>query len=422
MIAAPSIVGRHSKLHLLLLKLCVVYNYSQRIIKNNAMSQYFSRPALAAQMARQLLHPGVLDEGLRSGLFISGQRRTGKTTFLLRDLIPALEAHGALVIYVDLWSDTKANPAQLVRDAIAKALRELETAGSALLTKLSKVKQLELAAGVFKFGFKVDAVGQAGGPPLSQVIMELVDQAKRDVILVVDEVQQAITTEEGNELLLALKAARDAVNPRPGTPGHFVFLGTGSHRAMVSELTTRRTQAFNGAHTIDFPVLDADYVDFLLARLADSKAKYVPSRVAALDAFGTLGFRPEEMLRALRQLQHADFAQENVDVTFDIIATTLRTASADLELGKVEQLGALAGAIFARIAAANGDATGIFSIEAAADYGKAIGREVKVEEIQPVVNELMDSNLVMRRGHGRYSVSDPFVQSAWKEKISLLEG
>ena len=49
-------------------------------------------------MAQQLLHPGVLDEGLRSALFISGVRRTGKTTFLQADLVPALEAAGALVM------------------------------------------------------------------------------------------------------------------------------------------------------------------------------------------------------------------------------------------------------------------------------------------------------------------------------------
>ena len=46
------------------------------------MSSIYRRPELAVQMARQLLNPGVPDEGLRSGLFISGLRRTGMTTFL----------------------------------------------------------------------------------------------------------------------------------------------------------------------------------------------------------------------------------------------------------------------------------------------------------------------------------------------------
>jgi predicted AAA+ superfamily ATPase len=43
----------------------------------------YHRNDLAEHMATQLLNPVVLDEHLRSGLFISGLRRTGKTTFLL---------------------------------------------------------------------------------------------------------------------------------------------------------------------------------------------------------------------------------------------------------------------------------------------------------------------------------------------------
>ncbi|WP_377705594.1 hypothetical protein [Pseudoduganella sp. UC29_71] len=40
------------------------------------MSYYFARPALAASIAQSLLHPDILNQGLRSGLFISGLRRT----------------------------------------------------------------------------------------------------------------------------------------------------------------------------------------------------------------------------------------------------------------------------------------------------------------------------------------------------------
>ena len=87
------------------------------------MDKIFHRTELAHPMARQLLKPGVLDEGLRSGLFISGLRRTGKTTFRQSDLVPALEAAGAIVIYVDLWSNTQANPASLVHAAIRRAPR-----------------------------------------------------------------------------------------------------------------------------------------------------------------------------------------------------------------------------------------------------------------------------------------------------------
>jgi hypothetical protein len=379
----------------------------------------FSRTALAGEMAQQLIRPGILNEGLRSGLFISGQRRTGKTTFLRHDLIPALEREGGLIIYVDLWTDTNANPAQLVRNAIKKALLDLQTPGSALLSKLAKLKGLDLGAFGFKFGFKVENLGEPGGATLADVITEVVDQAKTDVVLIVDEVQQAITTEEGNQLLLALKAARDAVNPRPGTAGHFLFIGTGSHRAMVSELTMRRTQAFNGATSIPYPVLDRDYVDYLLKRLADDGVRNLPSPGVTLEAFRTLGHRPEEMIKALRQLQQHRSVGSHADEFLPIVAATLRSTAADLELAKVEQMGSLATEVFARIANSDGDAKGLFSAEAAADYGKAIGREVRVEEIQSIVNELMDANIAMRRGHGLYSISDPFVQEAWRERQNL---
>lgn len=385
------------------------------------MVHYFARPALASSMARQLIHPDILDEGFRSGLFMSGQRRTGKTTFLQNDLIPALEREGALVLYVDLWSDTKANPAQLVRDTIRDALAQLQTTGSALLARFARVSGVDVGALSFKFGFKLDKIGEAGGTPLSRVIADLVDQAGCDVVLIVDEVQQAITTDDGHHLLLALKAARDAVNPRPGTVGHFIFIGTGSHRAMVSELTARRTQAFRGAQSIPYPVLDADYIADLRSRLLGAGVPNVPSHDAALAAFRTLGHRPEELIKALRQVQLHTPAGQDPDTYLPVVAATLRTAAADIELAKVEQLGRLASAVFERIAQAEGDAKGIFSVEAAADYSRILGREVKVEEIQPIVNELMASNIILRRAHGLYGVADPAVQETWRERRQLLE-
>ncbi|MFZ4965900.1 ATP-binding protein [Pseudomonas sp. Mn2068] len=384
------------------------------------MSSIFQRPELAESMANQLLNPGVLDEGLRSGLFLSGLRRTGKTTFLRNDLIPALEAAGALVIYVDLWSNTLANPATLVHNAIRKTLKELQTPGSSILETLKRVSNVDLGAAGFKFGFKLDSIGNADGTTLAQALTEVIDQAKTDLVLIIDEVQQAISSDDGNQLLLALKAARDAINPRPNTPGHFLFIGTGSHRAQVSELTAKRNQAFSGATSAPYPQLKSDYVEFLLNRLAMTvKKEKLPSLEAAVEAFNTLGNRPEEMLKALRQLLQQD---GDPDLFLPVIASTLRSAAASIELEKVEQLGSLARAIFNKIAATEGDARGIFSIDAAAEYSKTVGREVRVEEIQPVVIALVAENILMRRGHGIYAITDQFVQEIWLEERALIEG
>ena len=143
----------------------------------------------------------------------------------------------------------------------------------------------------------------------------------------------------------------------------------------------------------------------------------LPSEAAAWSSFQALGNRPEEFLRALGQLRSSLSSGLTPDQLLPVIAATLRGSAADLELVKVEQIGGLATAIFDRVARSEGPARGIFSAEAATAYGEAIGREVRVEEIQPVVNELLAANVLMRVGHGLYGVSDPFVQEIWRERL-----
>ena len=338
------------------------------------MADVFRRPRLAAELASRLLRPGVLDEGLRSGLFLSGLRRTGKTTFLRTDLVPELEDQGALVIYVDLWSDTKVSPAVLVYAAVRRTLAELATPASPLLGRLGRLRGLDLGGMGFRFGFQLEQLGEAGGVTLAQAFTEVVDQSGGDVVLIVDEVQQAITTEEGN-------------------------------------------QAFAGATSQPYPLLDREYVRHVLERLRAEGVEPLPSEAAAWSSFQALGNRPEEFLRALGQLRSSRSSGLTPDQLLPVIAATLRGSAADLELVKVEQIGGLATAIFDRVARSEGPARGIFSAEAATAYGEAIGREVRVEEIQPVVNELLAANVLMRVGHGLYGVSDPFVQEIWRERL-----
>jgi hypothetical protein len=374
----------------------------------------FHRSDLAEQMAKQLLKPGMLDQGLRSGLFLSGLRRTGKTTFLRQDLIPALESMGAIVIYVDLWADTKADPATLVQAAIRQTLEDLQTPASGVLGRLKKLKGLDLGAVGLKFGFQLHDVGAKGGTTLAQALTELVDLAKTDVVLIVDEVQQALAGDDGSQMLLAIKAARDAINPRPNTPGHFLFIGTGSHRAQVVGMTLQGKHAFAGATSVDYPTLGEDYVEYVLKGLALEGAKVLPSLPVAVAAFVTLGRRPEEMTRALRQLQQHD--QKEADHLFPVIAATLKSAAADVELRKVEDLGVLATAVFDRIARVDGDATGLFGADALGEYAALVSREVTADQVQRIAEELRDANVIMRKGHGVYAVTDPFVQHAWRER------
>ncbi|PSJ19590.1 ATPase, partial [Halomonas sp. ND22Bw] len=81
-----------------------------------------------------------------SGVFLSGIRRIGKTTFIRQDFVPALLDLGALVLYVDLWTDRSRPPMALMQDAVRAAAAELQQADSWLLQKLRRVKGVQYGA------------------------------------------------------------------------------------------------------------------------------------------------------------------------------------------------------------------------------------------------------------------------------------
>lgn len=367
-------------------------------------------------MANQLLRPTFLDTSLRSGLFLSGQRRVGKTTFLAADLIPALVNAGAIVIYVDLWNQPQANPADLVHEAIRASLAALQMPGSSALQKLKRITSLEAGAAGFKFGFKLSDLGKVGGVSLAQAFTELIDQAQTDVVLIVDEVQHALGSADGDNMLHALKAARDAINTRVQTPGYFLFVGTGSHRARVQELSVKGNQAFSGAVTHDFPVLGRDFVDYVLQQVYPQLGNMAPSVDVAEAAFKKMGSRPEELIKALNIMRSLP-AGANPDEHFQTIAQTLGAAAADVEIQKVEALGPLSMAVFSRICSIGGDVKGVFTADALKEYCTQIGREITAQEVQGVIGLMTSANLLMRVKHGHYGVTDSFVEKAWLAQL-----
>ncbi|MEO9102079.1 MAG: ATP-binding protein [Rhodoferax sp.] len=366
-----------------------------------------------------MLQPKGLMKKVRSGLFLGGLRRIGKTTFLRGDLIPALEAQGAIVVYVDLWSNTAAKPSDLLLGAVRKTLAELERADSKAVGVLKRLKGVDLGAAGFKFGFSLAELGKHDGNTLAGAFSELVRAAKTDVVVIIDEVQHAMGSDDGDQMLLALKAARDEINLTPNTPGYFLFVGTGSHRARVRELTIKGKQAFNGALSEDFPVLEIDFVDWLLGE-ADLGER-MPTLAVAFDCFVRLGRRPEELMKALSALQ---LLPTFVDANQDLRAITegVRQSAASVDLARLDELGPLSLAVFAYVCREGGQGVKkLYSAATLDEYRAEIGRPVGAEEIQKVATALVDSNILARDGHGIYGVSDPFVAEAYGNRANLLK-
>ena len=79
----------------------------------------FKRTRLAQELVAALRGEALLGDA-HNGLFLAAPRRTGKSTFLQGDLGPALEAAGVLVVYVDLWADTRRDPGALIAEVIGE--------------------------------------------------------------------------------------------------------------------------------------------------------------------------------------------------------------------------------------------------------------------------------------------------------------
>ncbi len=390
------------------------------------MADVFRRPEYAQEIARDLLHPGPLQVGLQSGVFLAGDRRLGKTTFLRQDLIPALEAQGALTIYVDLWADRLRAPSTLVTEVVRKKIRELEKPNSTVLNHLRRINGLDIGLAGFKFGLKLDTPYTHGGPTLADVFAELVQLVRTDVVLIIDEVQHAVGTEDGMNLLHALKAARDRINTDSRLKGKFIFLGTGSHKSLVADMATRRSHPFAGATAVSFRVLGRDFVDWRLHSIrAQEPQAILPSSEVAAAGFGAMNNRPEELIKALLELQrqYSPEVEASADSLFFSICQTLASAAADVEIAVVGSMGLLASAIFSWIA--NGNASGLFGSEALEKYSVETGVPVDVPQVQNTVDRLIAANLIIRTGHGIYDVTDPFVRDAWvaaEQHCRLLAG
>ena len=296
-----------------------------------------------------------------------------------------------------------------------RALAKPQTPGSGLLDRL---KGANIGVAGVTLGFQIDRVGASGGTTLAQAFVELAATVKTDVVLIIDELQQALLSEDGKRLMHALKAVRDAVNAKPDPPGYFLFLGTGSHKSLVTDMASRRSQPFTEGVLAHYEVLGRDFVEWQLQRVSATLGTKVPSLKVAVASFQAMGSRTEELLKALRQVQDVDHVPP--DHAFPIIGDTLASMAADTELRAIDDFGELGRLIFGRIAAGSeAGVPGLFGGEALADYRRSLGTTIEAAQVQAIADKMISANLIARPGHGAYTAADPFVQGVWRKQSAL---
>lgn len=254
------------------------------------------RDQLAKALGQDLAGESLVDYS--SGMFLAAPRRTGKSTFLNNDFIPECVRRGWLPVYVDLWSDRDAAPAELISGAIGAALGHFEGA----LAKAAKKAGIDKVNLLRTLSWDFTRPHLPEGTTLAQALAVLHQVSGQMVVLIIDEAQHALNSKDGLNTMFALKAARDHLN-RGDRPDGLRLVFTGSSRDKLANLVLKSKQPFFGASITPFPLLGREYVEFITAlwnqRLADSNQFKVEDLAYA---FELVGRRPEMLNKLLTEV------------------------------------------------------------------------------------------------------------------------
>jgi hypothetical protein len=373
---------------------------------------FFHRPELATALADQALDTSL---GTSGGMFLAAPRRTGKSTFVRQDLVPEFERRNLNVIYVDLWIDKTVNPAIHIANAIRTELAREDGAIAKTLKKLTNMSKLTVGAWGNGLSFDLSQLNLSKDATLADALKALSTASQKKLILVIDEAQHALTTDEGINALFSLKAARDSLNTDLGRYG-MQLVATGSNRDKLVTLVNGREQAFYGADMVQFPTLGQDYVQWLVGR-----SKLNLDIDLATEVFQSLGSRPEPFRKALSQtrLQLAvNPAQDSNAMLASLAAKGVRDSKTDF-LNTVASLPPLQSALLRELAAdsllgPDVRRPGLFSAAMKArllarlevEMGTAHGVSVETPSVQNALDKLREENFLWRSQRGSYSVED----------------
>lgn len=354
------------------------------------MIRHFPRPALATAYLAQLLEGG-------EPLALFSPRRTGKTEFLRKDITPAADAAGMLVVYADLWQD-KTSAAVALAYALRSAVDDLSVpsskAGRGLATP---VRGISILGSGVTFGDDAKrAEPQSKFVEIDQLLMRLALESGKKVLLLLDEVQQLGLDQDGEALVAALRASLTKQQ------GSVYAILTGSSRDQLNDLFFRaRAPMYEFASVIRFPLLGKEFIDYALERFRRLTDRTLDGQ-EMLTAFERLDHRPKLLARLLDHLEV--HAQLSVADALDALQAE-RGGEHDFA-GAWRALSALQQAVLARVAAS----AEIYSAKALENYRARLGTTVNPGSVKRAVDQLRKKGMLTKLSEGLIFESNTFLE------------
>ena len=375
----------------------------------------FHRPDLATTYCEGLRGTGPLN--FRSGLFLAGPRRIGKSTFIQADLVPCIQSRKWIPLLIDFWADTKSDPEILVRKAI---MIEIEKHGG-LFGKISKkagvsLKKVSIKKGPLEAELapREEALHEETIPELLQ---DLYARTKKPIVLILDEAQYLLSQETGDDLLFALKAARDGINLGAEVP-QLMFVFTGSDRDKLSELIQKKTQAFYGAHLETFPYLGTEFIQSYTDRINSQKKHHKFDSTSVMEAFSILKYRPEALFNAVGRVltrgMGTDLNRELLEAAK--IEKKLAIDAMDREVNGLNDLPKAILLVCIK-KEMQGEKYNPFAKDTMEEYSKHYGNKPKVPRVQQALDRLRKQGLLWKTRYGTYAIEDDILEDWYTEKF-----
>lgn len=195
------------------------------------------------------------EQHLQPAVTIFAPRRKGKTTFVMRDLIPMAKERGFLVASADLWLD-KDHPERVIAQALNEAIYGT---GFVLrnLMRLTRPGQLvkSVSGGASADGVTLSAdMADDGGLSLPELFERFRRLGKGRALLIIDEVQHLATRKEFEGFTATLRTLMQAAQ------GDVVALFTGSSQDGLARMFRRSKAPFyQYGSEVTFPDLGRDF-------------------------------------------------------------------------------------------------------------------------------------------------------------------
>jgi len=345
--------------------------------------------------------------GIMNRLALLAPRRRGKTLFLINDLAPLSEESGYYPVYANLW-DNVGSPHLPVLESLRSSYATLKKRGRVTSLLMAPIKKLTIGNSVIKGDLHfADTAIQPTTDELSE-ISDLITKIanlnkKKNLLLLIDEVQHITTNDKFAPLAFTLRTAADKNSKKV----KIVF--TGSSRTGMNLLFNKKNAAFyNSVERIEFPNLETDFLKYCQKKL--KKDYKISVSIEELEmCFDELDSSPYWFVKVLhKMILHKISLLGSLDVVRDDIIDAEGYADIYKKLKPLDKL---------VLVAIGEKSKEIFSEKSTKGFSKRLGKAIKITTVQYTVNKLVQLQLITKVGRADYLIEQPSLRSFIIEKM-----